>query len=47
MSNKYSGFKAFNNSKLAIILMTMEIQKRLNEANIPNVKIVCLNPGVF
>jgi NAD(P)-dependent dehydrogenase (short-subunit alcohol dehydrogenase family) len=44
-NNKYSPFKAYSQSKLANILFTRELAKRLGKNS--NIKVYCLHPGII
>jgi NAD(P)-dependent dehydrogenase (short-subunit alcohol dehydrogenase family) len=44
-NNKYCPFKAYSQSKLANILFTRELAKRLGKNS--NIKVYCLHPGII
>jgi NAD(P)-dependent dehydrogenase (short-subunit alcohol dehydrogenase family) len=44
-NNKYSPFKAYSQSKLANVLFTRELAKRLGKNS--NIKVYCLHPGII
>ncbi len=44
-NNKYSPIKAYSQSKLANILFTRELAKRLGKNS--NIKVYCLHPGII
>lgn len=46
LKNSYSSFKAYSQSKLANIIFTYELARRLKDQNIQKITVNCVHPGV-